>query len=172
VFIGICVLVKNWWAKILAGLLTIGSVTLLIFTSSRTSFAAYLLGATLMLVFIKQKKYIAPVILISIVLLLTFSSSLANRFLETIRFTSIVTNNQGQVVGEASSSLPPDLQKKIAQNPAILEDIPTQNLPAGTVVTPLTIAEAPVSTSVAVVKTSLTAAQIKALKLKNGGVEI
>lgn len=172
VIIGLFVTAKKLWLRIGTGILGVASIMLLIFTASRISFAAYLVGVALTLVFLKQKKWIAPIFIISLAILLIFSGSLAKRFLETIRFTSIITNNQGQVVGVAPSTLPTDLQKKIAKAPEIQEDIPSQNLPVGTLVTTLPSVTAPVATSVAVVKTSLTAEQIKRLKLANGGVEL
>ncbi len=172
VIVSIFAMVKKTWIRILTGLLSVGSIMLLIFTASRISFAAYLIGTTFSLILLKRKKYILPIFLISFIILVAFSGSLAKRFLETIRFTSIVTNNQGQVVGVAQSSLPADLQNKIAKNSAIEENIPTQNLPTGSSFLTLPGSHSPIATNVAVVKTSLTAEQIKQLKLKNGGVEL
>jgi len=99
------------------------SIMVIIFTASRISFVAYLLGLTATLVFLKKKKFIIPFYILSIVLLLVFSGSTAKRFMETFRFMSVVTNNQGQVVGQ----LPSSLQGRISNN--IIENIPTQNLP-------------------------------------------
>lgn len=176
ILIGIFIAVKRLWVKIFIALLSIGSIILLLLTSSRTSFAAYLIGVIVMLFLIKQKKFIIPVVFISLLLLVLLSGSLARRFLETVRFTSIVTNSQGQIVGEATSTLPLDLRKKIAKNPTenvvVPQAPPTQNLPQGSSFIPLPVDKAPVATSVAVVQKNLTTDQLKKLKLQYGGVEI
>lgn len=138
----------------------------LIFTSSRISFVAYLLGLTATLVFIKKKKLIIPFYILSIALLLIFSGSTAKRFMETFRFASVVTNNQGQVVGQ----LPSSLEGKISNN--IIENIPTQNLPAGSGYFGLPQLTAPQKTNQAVVQSALSIEEARKLKLENGGVEI
>ncbi|HSW87857.1 MAG TPA: hypothetical protein VLG12_01720 [Candidatus Saccharimonadales bacterium] len=172
VIVGIFAMAKKFWVRILSGIVSVGSIMLLIFTASRISFAAYIIGTAITLIFLKRKRYILPILIISFILLGAFSGSLAKRFLETIRFTSIVTNNQGQVVGVDQSTLPADLQNKIAKNSAIEANVPTQNLPTGSSFITLPSAHTPVATSVAVVKTKLTAEQIKRLNLANGGVEL
>lgn len=164
---------KNWYLRIGTFILFSGSVMLLIFTASRVSFVAYIIGLITALIFSQKKKFILPGIIISLVLLLTFSGSTAKRFLDTIRITSIVTNNQGQVVGETVSSLPKDLQKKISKNPVVLEaPPPTQNLPTGSSFIALPQTKTLVATTAAVVKSQIAEAQAKKLKLKYGGVEI
>lgn len=139
----------------------------LIFTASRVSFAAYLLGLTVTLVLLGKKKFIVPFFILSIALLLIFSGSTAKRFMETFRFASVVTNNQGQVVGQ----LPADLKNKVSSN-NVIENIPTQNLPTGSGFLGLPQVTAPQTTTQAVVQTNLSLAQAKKLQLENGGVEI
>ena len=172
IMIATCIMAKKTSIRILTGILSFGAIMILNFTASRISFAAYLIGVIFTLIFLKRKKYIIPVLLISVMLLVIFSGSLAKRFLETIRFTSLVTNNQGQVIGEVPSNLPSDLQNKITKGSALEENVPTQNLPKGTLTTVLPSGQTPVATNEAVVSKSLTAEQIKEAKLKNGGVEI
>ncbi|MDE2026327.1 MAG: hypothetical protein KGJ07_07570, partial [Patescibacteria group bacterium] len=165
--------VKKLWVKIGLGVLFICSTMVLIFTSSRISFAAFLIGISATLIFIKQKKYIAPVWIVSMILLLVFSGSLASRFLQTIRVASVVTNNQGQVVGVTESSLPQDLKNKISKDQTAVQTnqpVPNGDIPAGTAFNILP--QNPVATSVAVVKNSLTAAQARKLRLDNGGLQI
>ena len=166
VFASIFLLVKKTGHKILALILTVISIMVLIFTASRVSFVAYLFGLTAAFILLKKKKFIIPFYALSIVLLLIFSSSTAKRFLETFRLASVVTNNQGQVVGQ----LPEDLKNKISNN--IIENIPTQDLPAGSGYFGLPQLNAPQKTNQALVQSALSIEEAKRLKLENGGVEI
>jgi len=167
--------VKKKIAKVGLGVLFVFSTMILIFTSSRISFLAYLVGISATLVWIKRKRFIVPVWIISVVLLLLFSGSLAKRFLQTIRVASVVTNNQGQVVGVTESSLPSDLRNKISSNDtAIQANQPVANgdIPAGTAFNILPQNTTPVATSVAVVKNSISLSQAQKLRMENGGLEI
>ncbi len=175
VLFGIFLYTKKIIGKIVVLLITFCATILLILTASRISFVAYLIGISAMLVFIKQKKLILPVLIVSIALLLTFSQSTAKRFLETIRLTSVVTNDEGQIVGIAATNLAPDLQKKISKNPIIVEaPPPSQNLPQGTgYITLPQIGNAPATkTNVAVVQAPVSQDKLKQLNLANGGIEI
>ncbi|MGH7245457.1 MAG: hypothetical protein ACREGI_00810, partial [Candidatus Levyibacteriota bacterium] len=120
VLFGFFITVKNKLAKISLALLSTLSVMLLIFTSSRTSFLTYLFGIIMAIIFLKKKKYLIPVIAISIALLFVFNGSTVNRFLDTIRIITVVTDNQGHVIGSTQNSLPSDLQKKISKNPVVV----------------------------------------------------
>ena len=163
---GVALFIKKRIYQTLGLFMTGVSIMVLILTSSRDSFAAYLVGLTATLVLLGKKKFIIPFYILSIILLLTFSGSTAKRFLDTFRFASVVTNNQGQVVGE----LPSDLKNKVSNN--IIENIPTQNLPAGSGFLGLPQLNAPQTTNQAVVRSALSIAEAKRLKLENGGVEI
>jgi hypothetical protein len=158
--------IKNRIYQVLSLLLTVVSIMVLIFTSSRVSFAAYLLGLTIALIALGKKKFILPFFILSITLLLIFSGSTAKRFLDTFRLTSVVTNNQGQVVGQ----LPSDLKDKVSNN--IIENIPTQSLPTGSSFLGLPQLNDPQKTNQALVKSALSLAEARRLKLENGGVEI
>ena len=160
---------KLW--QILVSILFIGGVMTLIFTSSRVSFVAYLIGVSVAIVMTKRKKLLIPVLLGSILLLVLFSGSTAKRFLDTIRLTSVVTNSQGQIVGVAPQTLPADLQNKISKSPVVVGNVPTQNLPAGSSFITLP-QSAPVATSVAVVKSNISAKDAERLKLANGGLQL
>lgn len=163
--------VKRKILKVLLAILFLTSIMLLLFTASRTSFATYLIGISATIIFLKKKKLLIPIWILSILMLLLFSSTTAQRFLETIRFTSVVTNSQGQVVGVAQSSLPSDLQNKVSKNPIVVGDsAPTQALPAGSSF--ITLPQAPVATSVAVVQSGLSQKQAEELKLQYGGLEL
>ena len=157
---------KKRMHQLLVLALTLIGIMVLIFTSSRVSFIAYLFGLTITLILYNRKKLIIPFYVLSVVLLLIFSGSTAKRFMETFRFASVITNNQGQVVGE----LPSDLKNRISKN--ILENIPTQNLPAGSGYLGLPQLNAPQKTNQAQVQSALSIAEAKRLKLENGGVEI
>ncbi|MCL4354483.1 O-antigen ligase family protein, partial [Patescibacteria group bacterium] len=150
--------------------LAILSIIILIFTSSRNAFFAYLGGLSFSLVLLKKKKYIVPFIVLSIVLMLIFSGSMAKRFAQTLRFVSVVTNNQGQVVGQADLS--DELKRKLAKDKLILENIPTQNLPEGSGYIGLPQTGLQVSTTSALVRKGLSIEEARRLKLENGGVEI
>lgn len=170
IFAGFTLFAKKIYKKIFYFLIFSGSLLLLIFTSSRISFIAYILGLSAFLIFIKQKKWILQFLTLSIILLLLFSGSTAKRFLETIRFTSVVTNNQGQVVGVSENSLPVNLRNKISKNSDVIEgNVPSQNLPTGSGFITLQGGQ---KTNVAVVKSSLSQAQQKELNLADGGVQI
>ena len=75
--------------------------------------------------------------------------------METFRFDSVVTNNQGQVVGQ----LPSDLQNKVSSN--VIENVPTQNLPDGSGFLGLPQLNAPQKTNQAVVQSALSIARGK-----------
>ncbi|MGA2911301.1 MAG: hypothetical protein ABSE17_01490 [Candidatus Levyibacteriota bacterium] len=166
ILVAVLLFVKKRLYQILGFIVTLISIMVLIFTASRISFVAYLLGLTATLVLIKRKKLIIPFYILSIVLLLIFSGSTAKRFMETFRFMSVVTNNQGQVVGQ----LPSSLQGKISNN--IIENVPTQNLPEGSGYFGLPQLSAPQKTNQALVQSALSIEQARKLKLENGGVEI
>ncbi len=171
ILLGMMLSSKKIIHKIMMGVLFLSSVTLLIFTASRSSFITYLVGIVAALIFMKRKILIAPIIIISIALLLIFSGSTAKRFLETFRFISIVTNSQGQVVGMTQASLPENLRNKISKNPIVIgEAPPTQNLPEGS--SYINLLQAPTATSVAVVKSSLSQKEAERLQLQFGGLEI
>ncbi len=171
----VMIMVRKKLQKILLGILFVLGIMLLNFTASRISFVAFLIGTTATLIFIKKKKFILPVWIVSLILLFVFSGSLAHRFLQTIRVASVVTNNQGQVVGVAENSLPADLKNKISKGDEAVvanQPVPNGDVPLGTASFVLPQNNTPVATSVAVVKNSLSDAQAKKLRLQNGGLQI
>lgn len=90
---------RNWFARF--GLLTIDILAFiaLLMTQSRTSFFMYLLSVIFMLIFQKQKKWIIPVIIISFVLLRTFTG-LYSRYAATFSVVNrIVDARTGKVIG-------------------------------------------------------------------------
>ncbi len=147
--------------KVIFTLFTLLTIVILILTASRIAFPAYLLGSALTLTIIKKKKFILPLILISIVLLPIFSSSTARRFSQTFRVTSIVIDTEGNLVGEAVSDKLRDKQ--------IVRNVPTQNLPSGSGYIGLPEEK---KTDQALVRSNLTDAEAKRLQLESGGVEL
>lgn len=167
VLTGVALFIKKRTYQVVALVVTVVSIMILIFTASRVSFAAYLLGLTVTLIMLGKKKFIIPFYILSVVLLLTFSGSTAKRFLDTFRLTSVVTNNQGQVIGQ----LPSSLMNRVSSNNTI-ENIPTQSLPVGSGFLGLPQLNAPQKTNQAIIQTNLSIAEAKRLRLENGGVEI
>jgi len=168
ILIALIFTIKRKLYKVVFSLFTLSTIVILILTASRISFPAYLIGSGVTLTLIMKKKFIIPLIILSIVLLPLFSSSTFKRFLETFRVTSLVVDSSGHVVGEALS---PELRARLAKDNGIYGNIPTQDLPEGTsfIGLPQTVTE---KTDTAVVRSSLTVAQAKRLKLENGGVEL
>lgn len=161
---------KKYINKILTFALFIAGVILLIFTASRISFASYLVAVISTLTFYRKKLFIIPILILSIFLLVISSESLAKRFLSTIRISSIVTNKQGQMIGEA---LPQDLKNKISQNKTTVQGPqPAQNLPPGSGFIGLPQQSTQVATDVAVIKKTLSAQEAKKLKLAAGSIQI
>lgn len=166
IFIALIFTIKKKLYKVLFSIFTLLTIIMLILTSSRISFPSYLIGSAISLILVKKKKFIIPLIIISIVLLPLFSSSMAKRFLQTFRITNIVVDSQGHIVGE---ELSPELQKQL--NNKYLGNKPTQDLPAGTgfIGLPQDVRE---KTNTAVVRSTLTPEEARRLKLENGGVEL
>lgn len=172
ILLGIFFSIKKRIAKIGVSLLFLLSLILLLLTASRVSFFSYLLGVSATLIFLKRKKWLIPVLGISILFLLIFSGSTAKRLLETFRIVNVVTNNQGQVVGIAQSNLPDALKNKVSKTDSVIVEAPppTQNLPTGSSF--ITLPQTSVATNTALVKTSITTAESLRLKLANGGLQI
>lgn len=151
--------------KILTLILFAFSVILLILTASRISFVAYLTAVTFSLTFYKKKLFIIPVIVLSFLFLVIFSESTAKRFLSTFRLSSVVTNEQGQLVGEV---LPKNLKNHISyQAPA-----PAQNLQYGSGFIGLPEDKPPAGTSSALVRRILSDKESNKLNLASGSVQI
>lgn len=168
IFIALIFTIKRKLYKAIFSLFTLSTIIILILTASRIAFPAYLIGSGVALTLIKKKKFIIPLVILSIVLLPLFSSSTFKRFLQTFRVTSVVVDSSGHVVGEALS---PELRARLAQNNGIYGNIATQDLPEGTsfIGLPQAVTE---KTDTAVVRSNLTPAEAKRLKLENGGVEL
>ncbi len=165
--------IKRLWLRILSSLLFLFNLILLILTASRVSFIAYVIAAIFALIFYKKKLFIIPVLIISTILLIVFSASTARRLLATARVSSVVTNMQGQLIGETTSSLSQELKNKLSQNEmALQKPPPIERLPEGSGFIGLPQSTAPVNTNVAVIKKALSAEEIRRLKITSGSLEI
>lgn len=97
--------VKRWWLKALIIFLALLALEVLNFTSSRTSFGAYVIGITTMLILWQKKRWIIPVLAVSVGVMLLFGNATIQRFSNTIQEVQVVSVEQ---------ELPADLQKIIA----------------------------------------------------------
>src|SRR3990167_7293365 len=96
--------VKRLWAKLLLLLSAYGGLILLLLTSSRVSFAMYLVSISFMLILQKKKKLIIPVLLASILTLSMFQG-ISSRYLSTISQVDLVIDARtGKAVGIAKIS--------------------------------------------------------------------
>jgi len=121
VIFGIFLGVKRWFVKILSAILFILSVMLLVFTSSRVSFFAYLAGVVAMPIFFKQKRWILPVLVVSIGILVLFSGSTLQRILATIQPVNQVTFT--------SNSVNANLKKEIDKSTQDVQNQQPQEVP-------------------------------------------
>lgn len=171
ILIALIFAVRRRLYKILITLLVGSSAVILVLTASRISFIAYVLGGMIILGLIKRKKFIVPFLIFSAVILLAFSQSTARRFLQTFRLASVVTNAQGQVVGEDISNLTAEQRAKLAQG-LILGNVVNQNLPLGSGFIGLPKTGKGLATNSAVVRSSISIEEARRLQLENGGVKL
>ncbi len=171
-FVGILVSLKRWAARIGMFMLYLASLSLLMLTSSRVSFIAYIVGATATLILYKKKRYILPMLVISVITLLIFSGSTARRLLSTFRFANIVTNSQGQLIGESTNGLPDSLKQKLAHDKQVTESINPQDLQQGSGYLGLPQKATPVATNVAVIKKTISPEEARRLRLADTSLQI
>ncbi len=117
---------KKWWAKSVMLFAAFSGLIMLLMTASRVSFAMYLLSITFMLILQKQKKWIIPVIVISLLIMSSFTG-ISSRFGSTISQVDLVVDARtGKAIGVAKTT---DETGKV-----IIEDIQStgENLPEGT----------------------------------------
>lgn len=115
---------KKWYLKILFILIATGGLILLLMTASRVSFAVYLVTIALMFVLQKQKKFILPVVIGSIMLMQSFTG-LSQRFAQTFTQVDLVVDaRSGKAIGVASG-IGPDNQIIIEDKQSTGENLPT-----------------------------------------------
>ncbi len=106
IFIAVFIAVRKWYLKTLIAILVILALELLNFTSSRTSYAAYVIGAISMLILWKKKLWIIPLLIVSVGVLFLVSNTTLARFEKTIQPVQIVQIQPGTN---------PDIQKIISK---------------------------------------------------------
>lgn len=105
ILVALAFAVKRWWFKALIIFLALLALEVLNFTSSRTSFGAYVIGITTMLILWQKKRWIIPVLAVSVGVMLLFGNATIQRFSNTIQEVQVVS---------VEDELPADLQKIIA----------------------------------------------------------
>ena len=127
IFIALFIAVKRWYLRLPLALLVVFALEILNFTSSRTSFAAYVLGAIGMLIIWKKKLWIIPVLLVSIGVLFFLSNATLQRFSKTIQPVQVVQIQSGSAASDA------DIQKIISSTQQNNANKKPQTPPPGTV---------------------------------------
>ncbi len=105
VLIALVFAVKRWSLKILIAILALFALEVLNFTSSRTSFGAYVIGVVGMLILWQKKRWIIPIMVVSVGVMMLFGNATIQRFSNTIQEVQVVSSE---------NALPADLQKIIA----------------------------------------------------------
>lgn len=162
IMLGAFVAIRKWSIKIITLIAFLAGLMLLIFTAQRAAFIAYLAGSMFTLFIYKRKILIIPLVIISIVSLSIFSEATAKRFLSTFRVSSVVTNSQGELIGEA---LPEDLRSKFQKPKG------GQYLPTGSAFIGLPQEKA-VETNTAMVTKTLSPQEARRLQLADGTLQI
>lgn len=94
---------KKWYLKCIFFLLASSGFILLLMTASRVSVAVYLVTVVLMLFLQRQKKYIIPVVILSILIMNLFTG-ITSRFAQTFTQVDLVVDSRtGKAIGVASS---------------------------------------------------------------------
>lgn len=160
IVISIFIVTKRWYVKLLVGVIGVGAIEILNFTASRTSFAAYLVGVVSMFFFWKRKKWILPVLFVSLFISLLSNNSVLQRFAKTVQPVKIITINT------ASTALPSNLQKIIKETKEFEENKKPENPPPGTV-TIGKVSNAGTSNATSNVTTVITDNELKKLQEKD-----
>lgn len=123
---------KNIFAKLLLLLTGVAGLVLLLMTASRVSFMVYILAVSFMLILQKRKRYIIPVIIVSI-FLLSFFQGMSQRFTSTISQADVVVDARtGKPIGILNNNEAIGNNTK-KQKPLVIEDKQStgENLPQG-----------------------------------------
>lgn len=116
---------KKLWQKAVFLILSLGSLSMLLLTESRTSFLVYLVGITATLIWYKKKWWIIPVIFLSF-FMLNFVKGASERFYKTFRYNDIIIDlSTGKPVGTLASLEGSTAVIQKSESPAV------ENLPIG-----------------------------------------
>ncbi len=160
ILIGVFLIVKKWYWKVITAVVSLCAVELLNFTSSRTSFAAYLMGVIAMLLFWKKKRWIIPVVGLSIVVSAFFGNTTLQRFAKTVQVVKVVTINKN------GNNLPSNLQSIINKTKDNIENQTPQQPAPGTITT----AMPQVATGSGNITTVVTDAELKKLMAEDTAI--
>ncbi len=161
--------IKNKLAKIFYFILFIGAYELLLLTASRVSFLVYLLAISLVLVLLKQKKFIIPVILISF-FLSNSVGQMSERLSKTFRVENVVYD---KVTGKPIAKLE-DIEK-LGKVITEEDEVAEEDLPLGTgfiALPPTSLEDSPAATSVAVIKKKIATPLYETLEVATKASEI
>jgi hypothetical protein len=115
---------KKIWQKIIFLILSLGSLSMLLLTESRTSFLVYLIGISATLIWYKKKWWIVPVILLSF-FMLNLVKGASDRFYKTFRYNDVIVDlSTGKPVGTLESLEGGTAVIKKSESPAV-ENLPT-----------------------------------------------
>lgn len=142
--------VKRVSLKIALVVLAILALEVLNFTSSRTSFAAYVIGVTSMFIFWNRKRWIIPVLVVSIGVMSLASDETIQRFAKTIQPVQVVSTDT-----ELSSEL-----KDLITRTKEAEENKTPEVPPAS---DFTVGNSAISSRSSAFTTVLTAEQLKRL---------
>lgn len=120
--------VKRWYSKIFFFLTASSGFIVLLMTSSRVSFAVYLLTIAFMLMLQKKKLFIIPVVILSFFVSRSFDG-ITDRFSSTLSSADLVVDARtGKAIGIAKTISTPEGEKKV-----VIEDSLStgENLPQG-----------------------------------------
>ncbi len=172
IILGVFIFAKKKLMKIFLAALFITGVIMLILTSSRSAFIAYLFAVVVPLFFLGKKKYILPVLLLSVICLGLFSESTIQRFAQTFRLTTVAVNTQGQVVGLAENSLSQKVQNQLKKDNKVIQatQVVQGVVPEGSSF--ITLPQQRVATTTAVVQQGISGNKAEKLQLANGGLQL
>lgn len=93
---------KNWFAKIFFFLTALCGLILLLMTASRVSYGVYLVSIVFLLVLQKGKKFILPVVILSLLLMNSFDG-ISQRFASTFQQVDLAVDSRtGKAIGVIS----------------------------------------------------------------------
>jgi len=123
ILIVLFIVIKRWSVKVLLALLVFFTLELLNFTSSRTSFGAYIIGIVTMLIVWKKKWWLIPVLFVSVGSLFVISNSTLARYEKTIQPVTEVQIQPG---------VNPDLLQQISRTQETVSNLHPQSPQPGT----------------------------------------
>jgi hypothetical protein len=132
---GFAISYKKWYFKIIFILSGFFGLILLLMTASRVSYMVYLVSISFLLILLKKKKYIIPIIILSLFLLRSFDG-IYDRFTRTVSSVDLVVDARtGKAVGIVNSTDAtgkPIIEDKQSTGEELPQGTGFINLPGGT----------------------------------------